>query len=152
MLKYPSWKENFPELSGLSQTVTRMLDNRARTVRFDQGTVIFSPGKPIKNLFLLISGTVRVQQLSEAGRRTVLYRIHAGESCVLTTACLLAFGYCRAEGLCETDIEAVLIPRDAFDEMMWTSKEFRAFAFEAYSKRVADLFLDSEDIAQRRVH
>ncbi|MEP3944668.1 hypothetical protein [Ascidiaceihabitans sp.] len=35
-----------------------------------------------------MSDTVRVQQLSEAGREIVLYRVHAGESWVLTTACM----------------------------------------------------------------
>ncbi|WP_415404784.1 Crp/Fnr family transcriptional regulator [Tateyamaria sp. SN3-11] len=127
------------------------MDKRAQIADFQQGTVIFGPGKPAENLLLLISGTVRVQQLSEAGREIVLYRVHAGESCVLTTACLLAFEDYSAEGVAETDIEAVMIPRDAFDEMMGRSKEFRAFVFEAYSKRITDLFLVIEEIAFKRM-
>jgi CRP/FNR family transcriptional regulator len=100
---------------------------------------------------LLVSGTVRVQQLSEAGREIVLYRVHAGESCVLTTACLLAFEDYSAEGVAETDVEAILIPRDTFDELMAVSKEFRAFVFEAYSKRITDLFMVIEEIAFKRM-
>ncbi|MFK7837428.1 MAG: Crp/Fnr family transcriptional regulator [Sulfitobacter sp.] len=89
--------------------------------------------------------------MSEAGREIVLYRVHAGESCVLTTACLLAFEDYSAEGIAETDIEAILIPRDAFDQMMAASKEFRAFVFEAYSKRITDLFMVIEEIAFKRM-
>ena len=51
----------------------------------------------------------------------------------------------------ETDIEAILIPREDFDELMAISKEFRAFVFEAYSKRITDLFLVIEEIAFKRI-
>lgn len=76
----------------------------------------------------------------------MLYRVHSDESCVLTTACLLAF-----EGIAETEIEAIMIPRNVFDELMAISNEFRAFVFEAYSKRITDLFLVIEEIAFKRM-
>lgn len=98
-----------------------------------------------------MSGTVRVQQLSAAGREIVLYRVHSGESCVLTTACLLAFENYSAEGIAETDLEAILIPRDDFDELMSMSREFRAYVFEAYSRRITDLFMVIEEIAFKRM-
>jgi CRP/FNR family transcriptional regulator len=145
------WRSNFPGLTGVSEDVSRLLDKRARTIKVGRGTEIFGPGNPAENLLLLVSGTVRVQQLSEAGREIVLYRVHAGESCVLTTACLLAFEEYSAEGIAETDIEAILIPRDTFDELMSLSKEFRTFVFEAYSKRITDLFLVIEEIAFKRM-
>ena len=151
MLTQPTWRAHFPGLGGISDDVSRLLDRKARTVKLDKGSVIFGPGNPAENLLLLVKGTVRVQQLSEAGREIVLYRVHAGESCVLTTACLLAFEDYSAEGIAETDVEAILIPRDDFDELMSISKEFRAFVFEAYSKRITDLFLVIEEIAFKRM-
>ncbi|WP_299692167.1 Crp/Fnr family transcriptional regulator [uncultured Tateyamaria sp.] len=151
MLKDLTWRYKFPGLAGLSPTVSDLLDKRAVSAVLKQGAVVFGPGKPAENLLLLVSGTVRVQQLSEAGREIVLYRVHAGESCVLTTACLLAFEDYSAEGVAETNVEAILIPRDTFDELMAVSKEFRAFVFEAYSKRITDLFMVIEEIAFKRM-
>lgn len=151
MLKELTWRHKFPGLAGLSTTVSDLLDKRAVSAALKEGAPIFGPGNPAENLLLLVSGTVRVQQLSEAGREIVLYRVHAGESCVLTTACLLAFEDYSAEGVAETDVEAILIPRDAFDELMSVSKEFRAFVFEAYSKRITDLFMVIEEIAFKRM-
>jgi len=151
MLKDLTWRHKFPGLAGLSPTVSDLLDRRATFAALSNGAVIFGPGHAAENLLLLVSGTVRVQQLSEAGREIVLYRVHAGESCVLTTACLLAYEEYSAEGIAETDVEAILIPRDAFDELMSVSKEFRAFVFEAYSKRITDLFMVIEDIAFKRM-
>lgn len=151
MLKDLTWRFKFPGLANLSPAVSDLLDTQAVTAVLKKGTVIFGPGKPPGNLLLLVSGRVRVQQLSEAGREIVLYRVHAGESCVLTTACLLAFEDCSAEGVAETDVETILIPRDTFDELMAVSKEFRAFVFESYSKRITDLFMVIEEIAFKRM-
>ncbi|WP_037230340.1 Crp/Fnr family transcriptional regulator [Roseobacter sp. GAI101] len=151
MLIKPMWRDKFAGLAGLPGTATALLDRHARFVPLKQGTVIFGPGNPAKDLLLLVSGTVRVQQRSADGREIVLYRVHAGESCVLTTACLLAFENYTAEGIAETFVEAILIPREVFDKLMSVSKEFRAFVFEAYSKRITDLFQVIEEIAFKRM-
>ena len=151
IIAFPTWRSHFPGLAGISDLVSKVLDARAQRVRFKQGAVLFGPGSPAENLLLLMSGTVRVQQLSAAGREIVLYRVHSGESCVLTTACLLAFENYSAEGIAETDLEAILIPRDDFDELMSMSREFRAYVFEAYSRRITDLFMVIEEIAFKRM-
>ncbi len=145
------WLDRFPGLSALETADrTRLLD-AARIAALPKGTVIFGPGRPPENLLLLLEGRVRVQQITENGREIVLYRVHAGESCVLTTACLLAFEDYTAEGIAETDVEAVVIPRAAFDDVMSTSPAFRRFVFSAYSRRITDLFLTVEEIAFGRM-
>jgi CRP/FNR family transcriptional regulator len=128
-----------------------MLTDRSQVVRMPEGTVIFGPGKSPENMLLLLEGTVRVQQLAENGREVVLYRVTAGESCVMTTACMLAYEDYSAEGIAETDVVAAAVPRAVFDELVATSKDFRTFVFTAYSRRMTDLFHVIEDIAFRRM-
>ena len=151
MLTVSSWSDHFPGLAGMPTDVRKALNSKAKILHLDEGTVVFGPGHAARNLLLLISGTVRVQQLSEAGREIVLYRVHAGESCVLTTACLLAHEAYSAEGIAETDVVAVAIPREVFDDLMAMSASFRAFVFQAYSNRITDLFLVIEEIAFKRL-
>jgi CRP/FNR family transcriptional regulator len=146
-----SWIDRFQGLSKLSPPIREMLEKRSVVISVPRDTVIFGPGKAPENLLLLLSGTVRVQQLSEAGREIVLYRVHAGESCVLTTACLLAYEDYSAEGIAETEVEAAAIPRQVFDDLVAGSEAFRRFVFSAYSKRITDLFLVIEEIAFRRM-
>jgi CRP/FNR family transcriptional regulator len=126
-----------------------MLESTIVTV--PEGTVIFGPGKPSESLLLLLDGRVRVHQVSEGGREIVLYRVEAGQSCVLTTACLLAYEDYSAEGVAETDIRAAAIPRQVFDRLISQSVGFRNFIFTAYSKRITDLFLVIEEIAFQRL-
>ncbi|NNU81125.1 Crp/Fnr family transcriptional regulator [Halovulum dunhuangense] len=145
------WIDRFPGLDRLSPGIRGPLVARSRVIRVPKGTVIFGPGRPPENLLLLLEGTVRVQQTSESGREIVLYRVHAGESCVLTTACLLAHEDYTAEGIAETDVLAVAIPRSLFDELLASSETFRHFVFSAYSRRIADLFFTIEEVAFRRI-
>jgi len=146
-----NWIDRFPGLSQLDGSVRQVLIDRSTIAELPEGTVIFGPGKAPENLLLLLEGTVRVQQVSESGREIVLYRVQAGESCVLTTACLLAYEDYSAEGLAETDIRAVAIPRVVFEDLIANSSVFRRFVFMAYSKRITDLFLVIEEVAFKRV-
>lgn len=145
------WTARFEGLKGLEPEVRRQLAARSRILHVPRGTVIFGPGKPAENMLLLLSGSVRVQQSGESGREIVLYRVNPGESCVLTTACLMSHEEYPAEGIAETDATAAAIPRPVFDEALARSPVFRQFVFDAYGRRIADLFLTIEDIAFRRV-
>lgn len=146
-----NWISRFDGLSRLEVAVKDVLLHKSVVITVPADTVIFGPGKSPQNLLLLLDGRVRVQQVSEAGREIVLYRVEAGESCVLTTACMLAHENYSAEGIAETDVRAVAIPRAVFDDLVSKSVTFRDFIFRAYSKRITDLFQVIEDIAFQRV-
>ncbi len=146
-----NWIERFPGLSQLDEPIRQTLIDKSSIAALPEGTIIFGPGKAPENLLLLLEGIVRVQQVSEGGREIVLYRVQAGESCVLTTACLLAYEDYSAEGLAETDIQAVAIPRVVFEDLIARSSVFRRFVFTAYSKRITDLFIVIEEVAFKRV-
>ncbi len=145
------WTGHFEGLGQLEPAVRDRLIGASSVRRFPAGRVLFGPGLPPTDLILLLEGRLRVQQTAEGGREIVLYRVHAGESRVMTTACLPARENHAAEGVAETEVEAVVIPRGAFDDAMATSPAFRRFLFEAYSKRITDLFLTVEEIAFRRI-
>lgn len=145
------WIERFTGLSKLEPRVRERLVSQSQVVRVPKGTVLFGPGKTAENLLLLLEGTVRVHQTTEGGREIVLYRVHAGESCVLTTACLLAHEDYSAEGVAETDIEAAAIPRRVFDDLVAQSGSFRTFVFSAYSRRITELFHVIEELAFQKV-
>jgi len=146
-----NWIEQFRGLSRLEEPIKTRLLEKSRIVELPEGTVIFGPGKAPENLLLLLDGIVRVQEVSDSGREIVLYRVHAGESCVLTTACLLAYEDYLAEGVAETNVKAVAIPRAVFDDLVATSAAFRQFVFTAYSRRITDLFLVIQEVAFGRV-
>ena len=145
------WIDHSPGLSQLDDEIRQHLVERSRIAEVPEGTVIFGPGKAPQNLLLLLDGWSAFNNLRSPGREIVLYRVHARESCVLTTACLLAYEDYSAEGVAETDVSAVAIPRTVFEEMVARSSVFRRFVFAAFSRRITDLFLVIEEVAFRRI-
>lgn len=145
------WTQHFPGLRKLEPDVGGPLVAASSVVHLPAGTRIFGPGQAPEAYLLLINGTVRVQQVSEAGREIVLYRVSAGESCALTTACLMGYEEYQAEGVAETDVDAVAIPRATFDDLIAKSAAFRKFVFTAFSVRVTNLFRIIEEVAFERI-
>ena len=141
------WIERFHGLNALRDDIKKILVEESTIVTVPAGTTIFGPGAVPDNLLLLLDGIVRVQQTSESGRDIVLYRVEAGQSCVLTTACLLAHEAYSAEGISETEVRAVAIPRRVFDRLVSASDDFRDFVFAAYARRITDLFRVIDDVA-----
>ncbi|WP_299629355.1 Crp/Fnr family transcriptional regulator [uncultured Tateyamaria sp.] len=145
------WVNRFPGLARLKPETRALLQSRSRIVEVEVGTMIFGPGKSPEHMLFLLDGSVRVQQVSETGHEIVLYRLQAGQSCVLTTACLLAYDDYSAEGIAETPVQAAAVPRDVFDDLVAQSKSFRDFVFAAFSKRLTDLFLIVDEVAFQRI-
>jgi CRP/FNR family transcriptional regulator, anaerobic regulatory protein len=151
MTQPTTWLDKFLGLQALPPDVKAELIGGSKIVSVPAGTLVFAPGQSADNLLLLLEGTVRVQQRSDTGREVFLYRVHAGESCVLTTACLLADEDYSADGIAETDVKAVAIPRATFDALAGRSAVFRSFVFQAYSRRITDLFALIDDIVFQRM-
>ncbi|WP_151719845.1 Crp/Fnr family transcriptional regulator [Gemmobacter serpentinus] len=147
----PDWTVHFKELAQLPTPMRDGLLQGSRALEFSAGTRIFGPGQPADHLLLLRSGRIRVTQISDTGREVVLYRVGAGESCVLTSACMVAYDDLATEGVAETAIQAIGIPRTTFDKMMALSSEFRGFVMRAWSRRVTDLLALIDDIAFQRI-
>ncbi len=146
-----SWLERFEGLAALDDDSKDRLRRAGRIVEMPAGRRIFGPGYAPSSFMLLLEGSVRVQQTSEAGREIVLYRVSGGETCALTTACLLGYDDYIAEAISETDIRAVAIPRQVFDELVGRSPAFRKFVFGAFSRRVTDLCRVIDEVAFQRL-
>jgi CRP/FNR family transcriptional regulator len=145
------WTERFKGTAALPQDVRTRLNKAARIVRMKKGDQVFGPMNIPDSLFFLYDGRIRVSQTSDAGREIVLYRIDAGESCVLTTACMLAEEAYNAEGIAESDVTVVSLPKHAFDRLSAEEYTFRNFVFAAYSRRLIDLLRVVDDVAFGRI-
>jgi CRP/FNR family transcriptional regulator, anaerobic regulatory protein len=151
MAREEDWTHAFPLLRQLPRDLFIQLRDSSLIVELPEGSRIFGPGHAPESFLLLLDGTIRVQQTSESGREIVLYRVQAGESCALTTACLMGYEEYQAEGIAETRIRAVAIPRTMFDTLIASSREFRQFVFTAFSRRVTNLFRVIEEVAFERI-
>lgn len=146
-----TWIDRFEGLASLDEETRAELLRVGRVVEMPAGRRILGPGQAPSSFMLLLEGTVRVNQISESGREIVLYRVSEGETCALTTACLLGYEDYVAEAIAETNIRAVAIPRQMFDDLVGRSPAFRQFIFLAFSRRVTDLCRLIDEVAFQRL-
>lgn len=146
-----SWIDLFAGLSGLEPDTRHTLETAAQVVDLPAGQVVFRGGDECRSYLLVIDGCVRVGMTGETGREIVLYRVDPGQSCVLTTACLLAQEPYAAEGVTETPVRAVAVPATTFRDLLGRSATLRDFVFATYGGRIADLMLLVEEVAFGRI-
>ncbi len=130
--------------------LTRLRD-QVRLVQLPAGQSVFHPGDVCNNYLVVVDGCVRVQVLSAGGREVVLYRVGSGESCVITTSCLISHEAYPAEGIADRQTTALVIPQQVFDEALGLSADFRRFVFSSQGQRLGELIQRIEDVAFGRV-
>ena len=140
--------ENIPLLDAQAQEI---LKRHSHKITAPAGTKLFEPGVACEYLVLLSKGSVRVQMVSKSGREIVLYRLGAGEPCVMTLSCLISGSDYNGEGIAESDIVGRAICVEGFRELMNRSQAFRDMVFSAYTGRVADLIILLENVAFRSI-
>lgn len=144
-----SWLSLFPSLQGLPGPLAGELA-ALKTMKVPAGAVLFRDGDACQGYVFVINGSVRVQKMDPDGREIVLYRVEDGQTCMLTTSCLLGDKAYPAEGVAEVESELVLIPAARFDALLADSA-FRKFALGMISDRIADLMALIEDVAFGRM-
>jgi CRP/FNR family transcriptional regulator len=121
------------------------------SIQLPAGQQVFTQGQACENYIVLAEGQIKVFSRSEDGRELVLYRIGAGEMCVLTTSCLLGNSRYPAEAVTEADITAYVLPVKDFDALLDENREFRRFVFGSMSQRLGALMAQLEQVTMESV-
>lgn len=116
-----------------------LLLDQATVQQIEQGQTLFCLGDPCVHYVILKNGSIRVELLSQSGQQLLLYRINSGQSCVMTTSCLLGRSDYFAQATCETDIELIILPKSVFEHQLNVSADFRDFVFNGFAERLASL-------------
>ena len=151
----------------LTPSQAAFLDQNLRTEVFPQGKLIHRSEGGCRGVMAVVSGALRVYCVSEEGREVTLYRVEAGDVCILSASCLmdsLVFDV-LIEAVEETEV--CLIPSAAlhkieeenplvelfiyknatekFSEVLWTIQQL---LFMKIDQRIAT-FLHDESLRQK---
>jgi CRP/FNR family transcriptional regulator len=129
----------YPMLQELPATQLEDLLSNAAVMHLPTGTVMFDENQPCQGFPLLLSGSIRVIKASANGRELQLYRVCPGESCILTSSCLLGHTHYHARGVVDQDVELVALPPSAFRTLLAQYEPFRDYIFSLFSERLTDL-------------
>lgn len=112
---------------------------KGEAISVPDGTCLFQPGDESRAFLVVKSGTVRVEQTNAEGRTVVLYRVEAGQSCVLTTSSLLTARPYSGYGYAEGPVEAASLGANRFRALYTEDASFRDLVLTAVVERVGEL-------------
>lgn len=140
----------YPVLEQLPSGLQQRIGEALQTVSIPSGTTVFDERQPCQGFPFVLGGAIRVAKLSASGRELPLYRVQAGENCIITSSCLLGHADYNARGVSEGETTLALLPRALFDEMLG-EPVFRDFVFSLFSERMAELMQLVEEVAFRKL-
>lgn len=129
----------YPMLRELPGAEVEALLENATVMRPPSGATLFDENQPCRGFPLLLSGSIRVIKAAPNGRELQLYRVKPGESCILTSGCLMGHSNYQARGLAEAGLEMIFLPSSAFYDLLGKHEAFRNYVFNLFSERLTDL-------------
>ena len=129
----------FPVFEKLPAATVDEIVRGAVTRQAPAGSILFEAASPCTGFPMLLEGSVRVAKSAPNGREVQLYRITPGESCLLSSSCLLGGSAYSATGIAETAVTLLALPPALFHRLLAEHKPFRDYVFGLFSERLADL-------------
>jgi CRP/FNR family transcriptional regulator, anaerobic regulatory protein len=135
----PTWLPTFPGLSELKDKSWQDASHAASEFVIPAGTVVVRKGDPCQNFLLIQQGSIRAYDIADNGREIVLFRVSAGEMCILTITNLLEETAYSANAVTESEVRAIAIPIEHFKTVMSRSSAFRKLIMSTLVRRMSDI-------------
>ena len=136
---------------GLPEHWESRLHEAGTPVTLDASQYICMEGSLCQGLAIVIDGVARVYKIAENGREITLYRLHQGDTCILTASCLLSGNAFPAFALTETTLKALIIPEHTFRDWVNEYEEWRTYVFNLIYSRLQSVITLVEEVTFRRL-
>lgn len=146
----PEIEAQYPVLAELPQKLRSEIADAAQAVTVPSGAMLFDERQPCQGFPFVLNGAIRVSKISASGRELPLYRVTPGETCIITSSCLLGSVPYNARGTTESETTLVLLPQGLFVALL-AQPPFRTFIFNLFAERMADLMRLVEEVAFRKL-
>lgn len=137
----------FPPLQALDDDLHSRLAHNLQWLQVPRGGALFAAGDRCHGFPLLIAGKIQVMRNTPDGHEIELYRIHPGESCIVSTSCLLGRARYPARGEALSDVTLSVLPHDLFDTLIAIHPPFRHYVFGLFAERLALMMQRVEEVA-----
>lgn len=138
--------EHFPTLMQ-DASLRAVLDEKTQAVTLSPGEFICMEGTTCAHLALVLDGTARVYKSGASGREITLYRVDPGESCILTTSCILSDRPFPAFAVAETPLEARLVSAATVQRWMNAHPAWQQYVFDLFAARLDTVIAMLEEVA-----
>ena len=142
----PALERAFPFWETLTEEQRALLEQNTVPVSYAREEAIHHGSLDCIGVLLLQTGRMRVHLLSEDGRDVTLYRLQAGDVCLLTASCILREITFDVFVDAEEPCRAFLIPAPVFRRLTGESLPAQLFEYQLLAARFSDVMWAMQQI------
>ena len=141
-------KENFRNI--LQPGLVEEMTEKGRGMIVKKGMVMMEYGKYIKEIPLVISGSIRIIREDEKGNELFLYYLGEGDTCAMSLTCCIQHKKSEIKAIAETEAHVWMVPLQYMD--LWMKyPSWRQFIFASYNLRFEEMLTALDSVAFLRM-
>ena len=134
----PVFRESFPFWDSITEKERTYICENSFALSYPKGTTLHD-GTECSGVFFVRSGCLRVYIMSEDGKAVTLYRLHAGDMCMLAASCVLQAVTFDVFIDAEENSECYVVSGSAFADISEKNPDIKIFALELAVSRFSDV-------------
>lgn len=138
-------RKHYPQLA--EKALQEEIASVGELYSYKAGKTIMDVGSYIRQLPLLVEGSIKVSRESEDGRELFLYYLQPGESCTMSFTCCMMHKKSEIRTVAENDTILIGVPTRYMDEWMSRYQSWKNFVMNSYDNRLLELIQTIDSIA-----
>lgn len=135
-----------PYYDKLSDQEKQLILDNSTIQSFKKGDAIFAGGHRCLGYLLIISGDVRSYILSEEGREVTLFRLHEGDTCVLSASCVIEQITFDSFLTADSDCRIFIFNSRAFGKLSQMNIYVKCYMYELLTERFSTVVWTMQQI------
>lgn len=123
------------------------IQENCKLVNFKAGSSLIEIGSYIKQIPLLVSGTLKISREDNDGNELLLYYLNSGETCAMSLTCCMGIAKSNIRATAIEDAEIIMLPTSKIDEWMKKYDSWKNFIFRSYQIRFEEMLQTIDSIA-----
>ena len=122
-------EKEYEFLQTLSGEAKQVIASRLVVHDYEAGYKLINGAEACLGFSFILKGVVRVYRINDEGREVTLYKLRRGDSCFLTTLCILSEEENYAFAQVEEDASLAFIPIEVFKKYILEDKGYLKYIF-----------------------
>ncbi len=149
MILRKALQDNFPIIS--EPELIEEIMKVAYIHEMEADDILIDINENIKNLPMLVEGSVKILREDEDGNEVFLYYVDAGNTCAATLTCCMDSKISNIRAVVEEKAVFLTIPYEYMDIWMGKYKSWREFILTTYSLRFEELLKAVDQLAFKKM-
>lgn len=127
--------------------LVREIESKGKPITVQPGEVILEIGQTVRQIPLVLAGSVKVARVDEAGHELLLYYLGPNESCAMTFTCCMEQFPSEIKAVAEDEVSILALRVGVMDQWLVKYPTWKAFVMRTIRGRFNEMLRAIDQIA-----